>query len=260
MPTNNPKVSAYIPQHIFDRFKQFYEERDISMSQAVAVIFAEHFQLDLQVNFNSSSPITEAALTRLDTLEKEVQDLKFNSELPGSILSDLQNLQYLVNQIEHRLHEVETKQISELNSSLQSELPEASQEDDSVKQLSILETVESFSEGDRNQINLEEVEPTENLDISEPTEGLLSEPGLDTVFNVDRLAKRLGVTAGYIAVYKSKHKGNKQKFLDWIQSKDPDRIQWIEVVSKKRGTFYKPTDNTPSELLSKLQKWIKRNL
>jgi hypothetical protein len=309
MPSDNPKVSAYIPQHLFDRFKSFFKERDISMSQAVGVIFAEYFQLDLQVNFISGSLKEGVILAKLEILEKEVQDLKFSaSELPINLLNDLRNLEYLVNQINNRLSEVEARQISELNSTLLCEPLKISQEDNSVKQLSILENAENQSECDHNQVVTEEVRqvnnsdsskplevlpskplevlpskplevfpseplevfpseplevfPSEPLEVfpSEPLEVLPSEPQPNVVFNVDYLAKRLGISAGYIVVYKSKHKDDKQKFLDWIQSKDPNRIRWVEAASKKRGVLYKPVDDTDSKLLSKLQKWIKKNL
>jgi hypothetical protein len=74
MPTDNPKVSGYIPQHIYDSFKTFCEERGISMSQAVTVIFAEYFGLDLSVKQNSSTsrPLVE----RVGLLEQELADLR----------------------------------------------------------------------------------------------------------------------------------------------------------------------------------------
>src|SRR4028118_125157 len=74
MSTDNPKVSGYIPQHIYDRFKTFCEERGISMSQAVAVIFAEYFGLDLLVKQNSST--SGLLVERVGLLEQELADLR----------------------------------------------------------------------------------------------------------------------------------------------------------------------------------------
>jgi hypothetical protein len=45
MGTNNPKVSAYVPQSIKDRLTEFREERNLSESQAVTIILAEYFQM-----------------------------------------------------------------------------------------------------------------------------------------------------------------------------------------------------------------------
>jgi hypothetical protein len=74
MSTNNPKVSAYIPQHIYDSFKSFYEQRNISMSQAVAVIFAEYFELDLSVDRKSST--SGLLVERVGLLEQELAVLR----------------------------------------------------------------------------------------------------------------------------------------------------------------------------------------
>jgi hypothetical protein len=74
MSTDNPKVSGYIPQHIYDRFKTFCEERGISMSQSVAVIFAEYFGLDLLVKQSSST--SGLLVERVGLLEQELADLR----------------------------------------------------------------------------------------------------------------------------------------------------------------------------------------
>jgi hypothetical protein len=74
MSTNNPKVSAYIPQHIYDSFKLFCEQRGVSMSQAVAVIFAEYFGLDSSVNQKSST--SKPLVERVGLLEQELADLR----------------------------------------------------------------------------------------------------------------------------------------------------------------------------------------
>jgi hypothetical protein len=50
MSTEKAKVSAYLPKHIWDSFESFYKQHDISMSQAVAIVFAEYFGLNLPVD------------------------------------------------------------------------------------------------------------------------------------------------------------------------------------------------------------------
>ena len=45
MPTENPKVSGYIPQAVFDQLMQFKSERGLSVSQAVTAILEEYFGL-----------------------------------------------------------------------------------------------------------------------------------------------------------------------------------------------------------------------
>ena len=45
MPTENPKVSAYVPQPIYDHLLAFKADRNLSVSQAVIAILEEYFGL-----------------------------------------------------------------------------------------------------------------------------------------------------------------------------------------------------------------------
>ena len=45
MPTENPKVSAYVPQPIYDHLLEFKSERGLSVSQAVTAILEDYFGL-----------------------------------------------------------------------------------------------------------------------------------------------------------------------------------------------------------------------
>ena len=45
MPTENPKVSGYIPQVVYDQLMTFKAERGLSVSQAVTAILEEYFGL-----------------------------------------------------------------------------------------------------------------------------------------------------------------------------------------------------------------------
>ncbi len=74
MPTENPKISAYVPQAVYDHFKEYQQERGISMSQAAIEIFAHYFGLDL-----------------------EVPTKEFTGGLPGKVLQIEQSLEQLKN-------------------------------------------------------------------------------------------------------------------------------------------------------------------
>lgn len=88
MPTDNPKISGYVPQQIYDRFKQYQEENNLSMSQAVIVILAEYFGIEETIKENiSGSPIGGVTLSefqelklRLEKVELEVEQLKSTSK------------------------------------------------------------------------------------------------------------------------------------------------------------------------------------
>jgi hypothetical protein len=72
MGTKNPKISAYVPQEIFDRFQEFQEERNFSMSKAVIAILCDYFDIK-----RTTSGITlaqfQALAKRLEILEEKVE-------------------------------------------------------------------------------------------------------------------------------------------------------------------------------------------
>ena len=45
MPTENPKISAYVPRNVYDHLLAFKSDRGLSVSQAVIVILEEYFLL-----------------------------------------------------------------------------------------------------------------------------------------------------------------------------------------------------------------------
>lgn len=73
MSTENPKISAYVPQVVFDRFKKYQEERGISMSQAVLEIFTHYFGLNLE---ESTEEFTSGLPGRLIQVEESLIELK----------------------------------------------------------------------------------------------------------------------------------------------------------------------------------------
>lgn len=74
MPTENPKISAYVPQVVYDRFKEFKDERGLSFSQAAIEVFAEYFGINLVDN--STKEYTGGLPDRISQLEQLVADLK----------------------------------------------------------------------------------------------------------------------------------------------------------------------------------------
>ena len=77
MPTDNPKISGYIPQLLFDRLKEFQNERGLSMSQAIAVVLSEYFGLEGFIKSSQSSvEVGGVSLERFQNLEGLVRELK----------------------------------------------------------------------------------------------------------------------------------------------------------------------------------------
>jgi hypothetical protein len=90
MPTDNPKISLYVPQQVFDRFKSFQEERKLSMSQAGIVIIAEYFGIEETIKEITEGTTVggvtlaefEKLKQRLEQLERQVEQFKTTSKLP----------------------------------------------------------------------------------------------------------------------------------------------------------------------------------
>lgn len=77
MPTDNPKISLYVPQQVFDRFKSFQEEKKLSMSQAGIVILAEYFGLEETIKeITEGTTIGGVTLAEFDQLKERVKQLE----------------------------------------------------------------------------------------------------------------------------------------------------------------------------------------
>lgn len=75
MPTKNPKISAYVPQHLYDLIVKFKAERNLTMSQAAITIFAEYFGVDKQKKEIEAAVIEELRLEIIN-LKQRVLDLE----------------------------------------------------------------------------------------------------------------------------------------------------------------------------------------
>lgn len=133
MPTDNPKISSYVPQKIYDRFKEYQKEQNITMSQAMIVILAEYFGIEETLKeINSSSPIGGVTFSAFQELQKRLEKV----ELKVEHLEYTQNLPFSNNRIRTRnrteiyppeeINDRENKQVQQVEDSfsLLSELPQ----------------------------------------------------------------------------------------------------------------------------------------
>lgn len=75
MPTENPKISAYVPQMVFDHLEKYKEERKISMSQAATEIFAHYFGLNLEESAKEFTGGLPGKLLQVEQSLKQLKDL-----------------------------------------------------------------------------------------------------------------------------------------------------------------------------------------
>ncbi len=84
MPTDNPKISLYVPQQIYDRFKPFQEEKKLSMSQAGIVILAEYFGIEETIKeIIEGTTIGGVTLVEFEQLKQRVTKLEIIASVDG---------------------------------------------------------------------------------------------------------------------------------------------------------------------------------
>jgi len=264
MPTENPKISAYVPQVVYDRFKRFQEERGLSMSQAAIEVFAEYFGINLADS--STKENTGGLLDRMLQLEQLVADLK-------------QSYIYLSQKVDYTQSTGEPPKF-ELNgdsASIQSKLPSNPPEENLVSEppsvpkdelpiIKALNGQESSPLSDsvtpsKPDSELPDLLPHQ-LEIIESerdkTDNLLSNPlgELDIQINYAVLAQRLGATEGYIKNKKST--STAQEFTEWSTKKDPDKIGW-QSIKQRKNIYYYPVGDLSDEQKANLQDWLRKN-
>lgn len=236
MGTNNPKVSAYVPQAIKDRLKRFTKENDLSESQAVTEILAQYFGM-AEVLGKSSQETVGVTLGRMEALE--------------------QGFASFTESVDRRLQELgeSIKMLSELG------VDPGRQEEVINSQQTINQVSELLAHSEAIQLELHQVKdldidtPPDELPVkvelpSDPQEEIKPIPG--TKLSEIRFGRSKDTIAGV------KRKMSLEKFTEWTREQDPDNIAWVYVESPAKG--YIPTDELPGELKSKLLAWIKENI
>lgn len=265
MPTENPKISAYVPQVVYDRFKKFQEERGLSMSQAAIEVFVQYFGINL--SDNSTKGFTGGLPDRIGQLEQIVSDLKQSyiwltqkldsiqttSGLPVDILktSSDSTISELPDSLPiEPVNDIQSVKGSDLVESTKSVLPDVIPLEESVdNNTSFVDDCGLLSKPPRQLqlIQSGETSISELLDQfrSNPLQGKL-------------LALRLNTNSSKLS--STKNKLSQQDFYGWVASKDPDGIKW-KSASGTQGYSkgYVPEDDTPLELLHKLFTWLKEN-
>lgn len=239
MPTKNPKVSAYIPQHIFDRFQSFCQEKGMSMSQATAVVFAGYFEIEPEVNHLSgllADRVRDLELKLSELSNSRSSSVEFSKERISELKSEL--FDALLKEVTGNINELQKTLFDELTTNLHKEL-----------QSRLL--LSSFSEPHldpidqlgNKQLNLG-VEPkivensTQKATIKKKpvAKKINSKPLVSTlnVLNRDvdgltngQLIERFGGgTSSLISKQKSRHKNAPDKFINWTKSRDPHQYGW----------------------------------
>lgn len=255
MPTENPKISAYVPQVVYDRFKQYQEERQLSMSQAAIEILAHYFGLHLE------EPVKE-----------------FTSGLPSRILQveqSIEELKMLYIQLASKVDQVKTtseppdeKSLDDLNSQiplnseplseLKSDLPEISidEPDSEPEGRTLTDNNESNPNSEplsKPQSVLPEKENLEvpfQLNLVDSTSNSLSSSLKELSLSATKLGKRLSIDRTTLGSRKKKE--SVEEFANMTSQKDPDGIKWVYSEELKS---YIPYGDLSQEQMESLKSW-----
>lgn len=118
MSTNNPKVAGYIPQHLYDSFVSFCNERKVSVSKGIALVFAGYFGVDYSVSHSVDNDKVNELLLRLQNLEEKFGSLPNNST--SELLSKIDTISTQLESLTQRIQAVE---LSVPSSSLPGDTP-----------------------------------------------------------------------------------------------------------------------------------------
>lgn len=223
MPTDNPKISLYVPKQIFDRFKSFQEERKLSMSQAGIVIIAEYFGIEETIKeITEGTTIGGVTLAEFEQLKQKVAELE--------ILAILDR--------DQKVEQKVTK----------SELP-------IVKNQNIDKMLDENKSFDQKlEIVKNKNNPSQLKLINEKTNSISAELlakrlGIRNYRSIDNKRN---------LIYKNNNLNSDEKFIEWTRKKDFDSIGWKPVKEQKKIN-YVVANELDSELLGRLNKWITNN-
>lgn len=197
MPSELPRVAAYLQTPIHQKLTEFCEAQELSQSQAINQILAEYFGV-LPSDTLSHTPKSEA---RLSAVEGELLTVR---EQLSSLTQAVEGLQKQVGRIPSELPSSTPKADAQLSG----DSPDSSPGSSPVSEL----PSESLSSVPESLTQLSGEFPS-NLPSDIPAS-----------LNRNQLAKRLGCTKSNMTY--QLRKGDETAFIAWSQEKDPDGIGW----------------------------------
>lgn len=223
------KISAYVPEELYECLEKDKEEAKISLSQVIIAALANHYNIEVTVG-KSGRRVTlggeTATVQRVEALENKFAEFSSNiTEQIEQVLSAIQSNKKSTNGkvVNHKQTVKEASRVK--NESIDKFL------------------TNSVIEYEGNQLSclpIESAKTEQELQIT-PLTGRL-------------LGKRLKV--GKDTPAQQKRKKSSEEFCKWSIQKDLDDIGWIPNPD---GTGYIPSKEITQEQLKILEEWIKNN-
>lgn len=241
MPTDNKKISAYVPDVVYDRFKQFQEEHKLSMSQAAIEIFAAYFGINLNPTVSNES--TGELQRRVEILEKVLADLQESHYVLSKKVDLMQSTSEPLTS-----EPVEVPVDKDIGSKLNSGLQNEPLQKNIIEQPIYTDVIDK----PESSLNSEPPKQLQLIDSSDLLSKLKSNP-LQGKLLVNRLNK-----VNTSTLSNKKGELSLEEFYDWLQSKDIDGIKWVTIGEGRKARFI-PADDTSPEQLQALGEWLESN-
>lgn len=236
------KISAYVPEELYDCLEKDKNEGGISFSQAIIAALANHYNLEVTVG-KSGHRITlggeTATVQRVEALEQKFSEFSSSiNEQLEQVLSAIQNSRQTVsrNKIEHQ---------------------QSVNKNGIVKNQSINRLLDNKNE------QIECVLPLQEqllLETEEKREGSkLDSDLLPSIVDIKPLTGRLlglRLSVAKTTPFTSKRRLTLEQFKKWSSEKDPNSIFWIPDPD---GSRYLPSEETTEDQLLELRKWLSVN-
>lgn len=255
MPTENPKISAYVPQIVYARFKQYQEERQLSMSQAAIEILAHYFELNLE---SSDKEFTGGLPSRLNEIEQSLKELR---KLYTQLAFKVDHTQTTSEPLdENTLNSVDQRApvISEPQGEPESSIP-------NIVTSEPLSELESKAFVDKNESenkselpsNLKSELPKEQhsevpvqLNLVDSPSDSLSSSLKESSLSAIKLGERLSISRNTLGTHRKKD--SVEEFANMTSQKDPDGIKWVYLEKLKS---YVPYGDLSLEQVKSLKSW-----
>jgi hypothetical protein len=279
MPTENPKISAYVPKVVYDAFREYQQKRGLSMSQAAIEIFVEYFGLNLEAPLQK---FTGGLPGRLIQVEQSLAELK---ELYLNLVSQVEQIQTTSRPLEDStinnliddavslsgsLSEPDSNPLkfgeeSEVSSeptsnllaeSLEEDQPQPDIHGDTLVSESSSEPESNTSLSDSNDklpselIDLKNSEGNLQLNLIDSSSDSPSSPPKELSLPATKLGERLSIDRKTLSNHAKKKSAD--EFAAMTRLSDPDSIAWVYSEQLKR---YVPHRDLSTEQIQNLKAW-----
>jgi hypothetical protein len=278
MPTQNPKISAYVPQVVYDAFRDYQQKRGLSMSQAAIEIFVEYFGLNLEALLQEFTGGLPGRLIQVEQSLAELKELYFNlasqvekNQTTSELLGDSATNNFIDDAVtasgslgETDSNPLKSDEESEVSSelpskllveSLEEEQPQPDiQDDTSVSESFEPETNRLLSDSN-DKLPSELIDPENSelgfqLNLIDSSSDSPSSLPKELSLPATKLGERLSIDRKTLSNHAKKKSAD--EFAAMTRLNDPDSIAWVYSQQLKR---YVPHRGLSTEQIQNLKAW-----